>query len=302
MDKLLLTAFLTALAGFITFVLSIVKLVNEKESTTTGYRQAWTDSVRSCLASLIGKLNSTAAMVASHKNNIDLRNELFGKEEGTADDDHKRVKDYIESNMKATVEARRALKKETYEAYALARLHFKPNDISFSRVEHKFDAAMSLIEQLEVEDEKSNRSALKEKIHAEVSEITGYCRDILKTEWETVKRGEPTYQITKQYSIYGGIGTLTVLLLIGVYAAISAIRGDRFSFAPTAERTHGAVALGASDRLIEQRRASEAYMNCSSIEVNVSTSGERKPPAKERSSPQRAKCERVIDNNVPPPN
>lgn len=34
MDRILLTAFLTALAGFITAALSIVKLVNEKESKT----------------------------------------------------------------------------------------------------------------------------------------------------------------------------------------------------------------------------------------------------------------------------
>ena len=58
MDKILLTAFLTALAGFVTAALSIVKLVNEKESKTTEFRQAWTDSARKALADLIAKINS----------------------------------------------------------------------------------------------------------------------------------------------------------------------------------------------------------------------------------------------------
>jgi len=65
MDKILLTAFLSALAGFITAILSIVKLVNEKESKTTDYRQNWTDSVRGELANLIGLLNAQAAQIAA---------------------------------------------------------------------------------------------------------------------------------------------------------------------------------------------------------------------------------------------
>ncbi|QVE15078.1 MULTISPECIES: hypothetical protein [Pseudomonas] len=57
MDKILLTAFLTALAGFITAALSVVKLVNEKESKTTEFRQSWTESARAALSDLIAKLN-----------------------------------------------------------------------------------------------------------------------------------------------------------------------------------------------------------------------------------------------------
>lgn len=70
MDKVLLTAFLTALAGFITAALSIVKLVNEKESKTTEYRQAWTESVRTAMAELIAKINAKASTMVSAKKNI----------------------------------------------------------------------------------------------------------------------------------------------------------------------------------------------------------------------------------------
>jgi hypothetical protein len=65
MDKIFLTAFLSALAGFITATLSIVKLVNEKESKTTEYRQAWTDSLRKSFAELIGLINAQAGNLES---------------------------------------------------------------------------------------------------------------------------------------------------------------------------------------------------------------------------------------------
>jgi hypothetical protein len=273
MDKLLLTAFLTALAGFITFVLSIVKLVNEKESTTTEYRQVWTNSVRACLASLVAKLNAIASNISGHKKVIAARSSIGTPEELGADE-HKRALDFMEGSLKSSADARRQLRKEIYEAYALVRLHFKPNDVSFSRIEHKFDTVMPLIDELEDETEPEKIATIKGKIHAEVNDITGYCRDILKTEWEAVKRGEPTYEQTKRYSIYGGIGTLFVLGAIGLYAAIVAIRGDQplaalggAVAAPNGALPPGAAAMG----IVEQQRRS---LNCPSIEVNVSNSNQ----------------------------
>jgi len=67
MDKILLTVFLSALAGFITAALSIVKLVNEKESKTSDYRQAWTETARTAFSELIASINSLAALLASNK-------------------------------------------------------------------------------------------------------------------------------------------------------------------------------------------------------------------------------------------
>lgn len=71
MDKILLTAFLTALAGFITAALSIVKLVNEKESKTSEYRQLWTDSVRKALSDLIGNINARATLSVMNSHMFD---------------------------------------------------------------------------------------------------------------------------------------------------------------------------------------------------------------------------------------
>lgn len=276
MDKLLLTAFLTALAGFITFVLSIVKLVNEKESTTTEYRQNWTNSVRNCLASLIAKLNAIAPIIENHSKSIEIRASLKEPTEKREADEHKRSLDYIESSLKSSLEARRELRKEIYEAYALVRLHFKPNDVSFSRIEHKFDTVMQLIEALEVEKTADKRAATKVKIHAEVNEITGYCRDILKTEWETVKRGEPTYQKTKLYSIYGGVVTLFILTAIGLYAAIAAIGGGQLTAANArrdASHSNG-LQPASTTAILEQQRPTP---NCSTIEISVNNSNQGMP-------------------------
>lgn len=276
MDKLLLTAFLTALAGFITFVLSIVKLVNEKESTTTEYRQSWTNSVRTCLAGLVARLNAIASNIAAHKKLIAVRFAI-GTPEELGEDEHKRSLDFMESSLKSSSDSRRQLRKEIYEAYALVRLHFKPNDVSFSRIEHKFDTVMPLIDELEEEQAPEKLAAMKEKIHAEVNEITGYCRDILKTEWETVKRGEPTYQKTKRYSIYGGVGTLFILAAIGLYAAIAAIRGDQLMAAVGRADAPQSTGLqpGAAMAILAQQRSSS---NCPSIEVNVTNSNQGTPP------------------------
>ena len=221
MDKILLTAFLSVLAGFLTGILSIVKLVNEKESKTTDYRQAWTDSVRRALADLIARLNSQAVQIASAEKVRSFLNEQINEKNIKDVEAHKRVIDFSQNSLKEMQAAIRETRKEIYEAYAVTRLHFKPNDLSFNRIENKFDLAITTFDELLEANDAAKRSSLKAKVHAITGEITDYARDILKTEWETVKRGEPAYQNTKRWSIIGSILLLFVLLSIGVHAGIS---------------------------------------------------------------------------------
>lgn len=132
MDKVLLTAFLSALAGFITAVLSIVKLVNEKESKTTDYRQAWTDSARKSLAELIGRINAQAGTINNGVEAIERFLKSLKESNDKSDDEvKKRIADLDESVFKETQIAFRELRREIYESYALTRLHFKPNDLSY---------------------------------------------------------------------------------------------------------------------------------------------------------------------------
>lgn len=227
MDKILLTAFLSALAGFITAVISIVKLVNEKESKTTDYRQAWTDSVRKAFADLISNINSQAARIIAAEgvrdelNQAIANNRDFNKDE---DPTSKRIMDHLEKVLAGHRNALHDNKKSIYESYSLARLHFKPNDLSFNRIEQKFDVLERLITNMNESKEVSERAAIREKIHAGANELAGYARDILKTEWETVKRGEPAYQLTKKWSIGSSIAMFVILLAIGIHAGISILK------------------------------------------------------------------------------
>lgn len=237
MDKILLTAFLSALAGFITAVLSIVKLVNEKESKTTEYRQAWTDSVRKAFADLVAKINAQAGRISAAASDLNALNRLHSdnpNDEETPTE--KRLRDHLEKTVAEHRQAIHENRMGIYECYSLSRLHFKPNDLSFNRIEQKFDVIDGMLSQLGKLESDADRAEFRQKIHSGANEIAGYARDILKTEWETVKRGEPTYQETKKWSIRGSIIMLAILLAIGAYAGISIwkenIRSEKIHLSP----------------------------------------------------------------------
>ncbi|MCL5796001.1 MAG: hypothetical protein M1579_00680 [Gammaproteobacteria bacterium] len=218
MDKILLVTFLSSLAGFITAVISIVKLVNEKESKITDYRQEWTKSLRESLSNLISNLNnhphllgflslsvSEVKILEDNSNEADIKDKIIHK--------RKQIEE-IKSELRES-------RKNIYDAYALTQLHFKPNDISFNRIEQKFDLLVvqitSPLESASSDDIQKYRAS----IHALTKDIADYSRDILKTEWETVKNGEKTYKQTKKWSQYASIVLLFVILSIGVHSAFS---------------------------------------------------------------------------------
>lgn len=235
MDKILLTAFLSALAGFITAVISVVKLVNEKESKTTDYRQSWTDSARKSLSELISNLNTQASLLVNIRDSVDnikKTRELLANQNND-EIFATRISNLVDEEYKEEQSAIREMQREIYKSYAFTRLHFKPNDASFNRIEQKFDVIIGMLDELrsKYEGDKSDRKVLKEKIHGAVADLTNYARDILKTEWETVKRGETAYQATKRWSFIGGTVMLFILLSIGIHASISVYKNSSTSTA-----------------------------------------------------------------------
>lgn len=222
-DKYLLVAFVTALIGFITAAMSVVRLVNDKESKTTDYRQAWTDSLRTSLATFLAKIQ---ALTNTQLRYIEQAN-LLQAFDAVGTEKQKDAKEY---NIKVHTELTAALARlseELHTAYALTRLHFKPNDLSFARVEHKFDHISDLLERLKKTDgadatAQAARQQLVGQISVASAELTAFARDILKTEWEAVKRGENAYQTTKRWSLIAGGVTLLILLIFGAVALWSA--------------------------------------------------------------------------------
>lgn len=101
------------------------------------------------------------------------------------------------------------------------RLHFKPDDLSFSRFEHKFESTLTLLEALKRAEDEKDIAATKEKIHASSGDLTAIARNIMKVEWETVKLGEPAYKKTKNWSVRFSVVMLFVLFIIAVHAVIS---------------------------------------------------------------------------------
>jgi hypothetical protein len=221
MEKILLGAYLSILAAFITAAASIVKLVNEKESKTTDYRQSWTDSVRKSLSQLIASITLQANYLLAR---AELVQKLASAHAKKAKPEHEKIKDsitdYLQEELGATNKSIRENRQCIQQNYALTALHFKPHDEIFIKIESKFELANQFLHEMtnmKGEEHNSERKVLKEKISSIVNEITETSRHILKTEWEHVKKGEPAYKTTKNWSLYIGIATFSVLLLSGIY-------------------------------------------------------------------------------------
>lgn len=223
-DRIVIAAFVSVLVGFVTAVLSIVRLVNDKESKTTDYRQGWTDSLRTCVADLISNINTLAGEVVRRLDSIDKVNGLR-TEVSDFDEKDKALHDHLIKAIADHDSHIRDLRQKMYQSYALTRLHFKPNDETFTPLENKFDVIVENINKLEKLIGPVNlpdRIVVRERVFADVMEITGYARFILKTTWETVKRGEKAYELTKKWSFRGGAFALIILLSFGLFAALNA--------------------------------------------------------------------------------
>ena len=224
MDKILFTTFLTFLAGFVAAIMSLVNLVNEKERKISEYRKDWVSSLRTCFSDLIAKLS---ALVVNFEDQNEILSDISRIEKELAE------KPENENCQVKLADARKGLelvqidighkRHELYQAWAMARLHFKPNDSGLDKIEQKYNSVASLMGVL-IESPNESVPVIREKINNELNELVSTSRYILKAEWETVKKGEPAYQKTKRYSIWCGVVMLFLLITIGTHAFISAIK------------------------------------------------------------------------------
>ena len=217
MEKILLGAYLSILAAFITAAASIVKLVNEKESKTTDYRQSWTDSVRKSLSQFIASITLQSSYFIARS---DINQKIDSNHSEQSEPDKEKIKEYLRDELSAINKSIRENRQYIQQNYALTALHFKPHDEIFIKIENKFELANQLLhnmEHMQGKQENSELNTTREKIKTIANEITETSRHILKTEWEHVKKGEPTYKITKNWSLYIGISAFSILLFIGIY-------------------------------------------------------------------------------------
>jgi len=211
MDKILLAVFLSSFAGFITAIVSVVKLVNEKENKTSEFRQAWTNSIRNCIADLAAKLSALTSAYVHQKRLLDIEAKLC-----LTDGIHtaKRL-EVIRAEIENTNKTIASNTHDQYQTFALCKLHFKPDEKDFLPIEAQFKSIRDGYAEILKSKKTDEREKIKSHNYENIQAIIDSGRKILKNEWERVKEGEAVYKHTKAYSFGGGIVMLFVLIITG---------------------------------------------------------------------------------------
>jgi hypothetical protein len=234
-DKIFLPVFVTLLVGMVTAALSIVRLVNDKEGKTSDYRQNWCDSVRKSLAELVANINAIASTAVNRSESAKELNKILDAQENLAGpwpESINTVRAHVQESISDADIRLRDLRQQLYHSYALTQLHFKPADPNFAPIEQSFALAIELIRglvSLDANGSSEEKISQRNKIHDVAASITTSGREIIKSEWEIVKLGEPAYVSTKRLSIFGGGALFAILFLLGGAAFISSQKqNDQF--------------------------------------------------------------------------
>lgn len=226
-DRVLLPVFVTVLVGFVTAALSIVRLVNDKEGKTSDHRQHWCDSLRACVADLVSCINSSASEIVNRADSGVRLSALLTKykdHSGAWPESDATFRDHLNEAVIDRDSRVRELRKNLYHAYSLTRLHFKPGDPVFAPIEASFTLSMQLLRELALmsgTDKSKERIERRNEIHKAADSITLAGQEVLKTEWEIVKRGEDAYVLTKKWSVFGGGIAFVTLIIFALLAASS---------------------------------------------------------------------------------
>lgn len=275
-----------------------MKLVNDKESKVTEFRQQWTDSARHALANVVSQLRYFCSL-ASEQATLDSDfDRLVGKlPKSDASGEGSFAQSVLESQIKEREALRVAFRenRETiHSAYALAKLHFKPGDPEFLHVQNQIDQAISIVDGWKASKDESS-DALRARMDLLVEGLTNQSRSILKGEWEKIKGGEPSYKQTRIWAKRGGLvgaGALAVVLCcFGVETLLNwKEASDRHTFtnspAITSEKSDAARASGDSTRAsgVSQERScrDDALPALTVVQQNLSSEG---PPIATLSQP-----------------
>lgn len=236
MDKILFFTIVGLFSAFITAVLGFTKLINDKESKVSEFRQEWTNTVRKTLAELVSCFRIFFDLnEKSYKRAIlceKLSTELSGMQHDSAEYKTKNEallhnKVMLEKFGEEIIETRGNIHKNV----ALTLLHFKPNDPDFLHIESKIDTVLSIISDLKSKTDKENKDEKLKEISTKSNEAEILCRDILslsryvmKYEWERIKGGEENYKKTKKIFKNSSLiislvmGILFLLLTISRYS------------------------------------------------------------------------------------
>lgn len=301
-DRVLLPVFVTVLVGFVTAALSIVRLVNDKEGKTSDHRQHWCDSLRVCLADLVSSINSAASEIVNRAESGDRLSALLAKYKNHSDkwlEADATLRDHLNEVAIDKDSKVRELRKQLYHAYSLTSLHFKPGDSAFAPIEANFTLTMQLMRELALmngSDKSKERIERRNEIHKAANAITVAGQEVLKTEWEIVKRGEGAYVLTKKWSVVGGAVAFAILIFFALLAALSVSK----SLAPESNKNRSDQVAEAKppQTVTGQTLVPNAAGGAVTQIVNVHPSECHPPPRTNPPSPQKPSRKSECDANA----
>ena len=242
MDKLLITGLLSLIAAFITSVISIVKLVIEKEHRTSEFRQEWTTSLRNCISELAAKASSTTVAMSYQIRLMIIEEKLEERLEVKDSDVTRQRLAHIRTALLAIRAELTACSNDFQKYTALVKLHFKPDDFDALEIEKIITKIIDvnrniydIVDNSERDDNEIERLRLANL--GRVSAIHEVGRKILKQEWERVKTGEKSFIQTKRIAVMGSLVTLVFIILLTGYTSNVLMREESLTALATPKIT-----------------------------------------------------------------
>lgn len=182
-NEALITTTAALAVALIAGVVSLVVSILAKDQKTSEFRQAWIDSLRNDVSQLIAHLSVVKTMSKI------VRGQSSSE-----------IKDYILSKQKDFLET----------AMLASRIQLRLNPTEHTKL-------LSLVKDTD------GIGSSEEAMERRIKEIAHETQEILKTEWERVKRGEPSFVWLKMISRLA-----VIILMVGGAAAVIATMLDRY--------------------------------------------------------------------------
>ena len=162
----------TVVAALITALISFVNLTLSKEQKTSEFRQAWIDGLREELATFFSSARALCRTMQEARspncNDEDVKNFRFSN-------------DQIGK-----------MRLDGADALYRVKLRLNKNEAEHQELLRLLVAATNIQNQINIEKGHDYTEALDA-----IERAAGYSQDILKNEWERVKKGEKSFQIAK---------------------------------------------------------------------------------------------------------
>lgn len=178
------------IAAFITGFFSFVNLIIAKEQKISEFRQQWIDSLRDDISEFTSQTEFIASMFDHMRRNTPKKLE-----------DPEEVKKFVES-ISGNI-------RESINMYH--RIQLRVNREEHSKLLNQLHDLYNLWE--------NEGIFYVDKAHALLKEIIKESQDVLKKEWQQVKRGEAIFRVTK----YFALSIVLIVLLFVIVQTISCI-------------------------------------------------------------------------------